>query len=214
MMISVGESVRFGWETFKKRPWIFIGAFVLVFILSGTLNGILAAVLPIEGEYATHMSSAMNFFISLTIGVLMEMGLLTFILRAHDDVEKVTFNDLWNPELFLSYLIAQLLVGLTVLLGFALLVIPGIVAAVGFMFTPYLILDKKMQPVEALRASWSLTKGHKWQLLLLACAVIGLNILGMLAFFVGVMVTAPISMLAVAHAYRTLTVQPVPATTP
>lgn len=207
MTISVGESIRFGWNTFKKRPWIVIGAFVTVFVISGVLNGMLTALLPLEGASSTHMSSAMNFFISMTIGILLEMGLLTFVLRAHDDIEKVTFNDLWNPGFFLNYLIAQILVGLTVMLGFVLLIVPGIIAAVGLMFTPYIILDKKMGAIESFKASWALTQGHRMQLFLLMGAIVGLNILGMLALFVGLIVTAPVSMLAIAHAYRTLAAQ-------
>ena len=38
--LSVGESIRFGWETFKKRPWFFIGVVLGVIILSGILTSL------------------------------------------------------------------------------------------------------------------------------------------------------------------------------
>jgi hypothetical protein len=33
MELSTGSFVSFGWETFKKRPWFFIGASVVVLIV-------------------------------------------------------------------------------------------------------------------------------------------------------------------------------------
>ena len=33
--LSIGDCIRFGWETFKQRPWILIGAFVLAMVIAG-----------------------------------------------------------------------------------------------------------------------------------------------------------------------------------
>lgn len=55
-----------------------------------------------------------------------------------------------------------------------------------------------------MKESWRITKGHKWQLLLLFLALLLVNLLGLLALFVGIFVSVPITMLAFAHAYRTL----------
>jgi uncharacterized membrane protein len=41
-------------------------------------------------------------------------------------------------------------------------------------------------------------------LLLLFLALLGLNLLGVVALLIGIFVTVPITMLAFAHAYRTL----------
>ena len=38
--LSIGECIRFGWETFKKRPGILIGAFVLTMLIP-SIPGIL-----------------------------------------------------------------------------------------------------------------------------------------------------------------------------
>jgi uncharacterized membrane protein len=75
----------------------------------------------------------------------------------------------------------------------------------GLMFVPYIVIDRGLGPIEAMKESWRVTKGHKWQLFLLFLALIGLNILGAIALIVGLLVTIPITMLAAAHAYRTLT---------
>jgi uncharacterized membrane protein len=213
MTISVSESLRFGWETFKKNPWMLVGGFVLVFLVSGISNGILAGLFPVEAPDATYMSSSMNFLLSFAVGIIVEMGLLTFVLRAHDSIESLSFSDLWNPQSFLSYLLAQIVVGIAVILGFVLLIVPGIIVALGLLFTPYIVLDQKKGPIEALKMSWAMTKGHRWRLFLLMCSIVLLNILGMLLLFVGLIVTAPVSMLALAHTYRLLSNSSTPIST-
>jgi uncharacterized membrane protein len=84
------------------------------------------------------------------------------------------------------------------------LIIPGIILSMGLAFVPYLVVDRGLGPIEAIKESWRITKGHKWQLLLLFLALLGLNLLGLVALLIGIFVTVPITMLAFAHAYRTL----------
>ena len=103
---------------------------------------------------------------------------------------------------FWRFLGAHILTVIAVVLGFLVLVVPGIILAIGLSFVPYLVVDRGLGPIEALKESWRITKGHKWQLLLLFLALVGINLLGVLALIVGIFVTVPITMLAFAHAYR------------
>ncbi|HWO07470.1 MAG TPA: DUF975 family protein [Candidatus Paceibacterota bacterium] len=198
--LSVGESIKFGWETFKKRPWILIGGFVLAMAISGVASAVLA---PAEDAPMGFVPFLM-MLASAVIGLFVEIGLVTFALRAHDRVEAVSINDLWNPAPFWRYLGGQILVGIIVIIGFILLIVPGIIAALGLVFTSYLIIDKGRGPIEAMKESWRITKGHRWQLLLLVLAVAGLNVIGFFLLLVGLLVTVPVSMLAMIHAYRKL----------
>ena len=97
-----------------------------------------------------------------------------------------------------------ILTALAIALGFLALIIPGIILSMGLAFVPYLVVDRGLGPIEAMKESWRITKGHKWQLLLLFLALLGINLLGILALIIGIFVTVPITMLAFAHAYRTL----------
>ena len=198
--LSVGECLRFGWDTFKKRPLIFVGAFVLTLVISGVSSAILD---PGEGAPITTATILLGI-VSGLIGLFVELGVLTFSIRAHDAVEKATMHDLWNPQAFVRYLIGQIVVGIIVVIGIILLIVPGVIAALGLMFTPYLVVDKGMHPIAALKESWRFTKGHKLQLFVLVLAIVGINILGLLALVVGLLVSVPVSMLAIAHAYRAL----------
>ncbi|MFZ2886428.1 MAG: DUF975 family protein [Minisyncoccia bacterium] len=197
---SVGTAIKFGWETFKKRPWILIGGFLAAMLVSGIASSLLD---PGEDAPFTLMTLLMGIA-SLIIGMLVEIGLVTFSLRAHDSVETVKINDLWNPKPFWFYLAGQILVGVSVVVGLILLIIPGVILALGLLFSSYLIIDKQKGPIEAIKESWRITKGHKWQLLLFILAIIGLNIIGFLLLIVGLLVTVPVTMLAMVHVYREL----------
>ena len=206
--ISIGECITFGWETFKKRPWILIGAFLLVAVISA-IPGILGPHPEIDpdgqiipqppttwGLITTLASIVVSFFVGL--------GLTNFALRAHDDIASVQISDLWNPAPFWRFVGAEILAGLIIAAGFVLLVVPGIIASVGLGFVPFLIVDRPVGPIDALKESWRITKGHKWQLFLLGLVLVALNFVGVLLLVVGVFVTIPISLLAFVHAYRTL----------
>ena len=195
--------IRFGWETFKKRPWFFVGMLVLIWIVSGVFSQM--------GSYTDKVSAGSELifalagvFVSIVGQMFVKMGTISFTLKAHDAPESAKLNDLWAPEMFWQYLGASLLVGLIVVVGIILLIVPGIIWALRYMFVPYLVIDRKLGVMAALRESSRITLGHKWQLLGLVVVLGLLNILGLLALVVGLLVTVPVTMLAVAHAYRTL----------
>ena len=61
-------------------------------------------------------------------------------------------------EFFL--LVGFMLVGQTV--GYLFLVIPGMVLQIAWILAPYLLVDKNMTPLDAIKRSNELTNGYKW----------------------------------------------------
>jgi uncharacterized membrane protein len=205
-VLSIGDCIQFGWETFKKRPGILIGAFLLTLIIP-SIPGVLfpgPEVVPGELPPAPGAPELIASLVSIVLSIFASLGATTFALRAHDDVAGVQIGDLWNPQPFWRFLGVEVLLAIIVFVGFLLLIVPGVIAAVGLGFSPFLVVDRANGPIEALKESWRITKGHKWQLFLLGLVIIGINILGLLALVVGLLVSIPVSWLAVTHAYRTL----------
>lgn len=206
---SIGDCIGFGWETFKKRPGILIGAFVLTMLIP-SIPGILVPspeVMPGAPPPPPTSAELIAALASLVLGIFTAMGMTTLALRAHDDIANVTIGDLWNPQPFWRYLGAQFLAAIIIFVGLLLLIVPGFIAALGLIFVPYAVIDRGAGPINALKESWRITNGNKWQLFLFGLVLIGLNLLGLLALVVGLLVTAPITWLAVTHAYRTLASQ-------
>ncbi len=206
--LSVGDCISYGWETFKKRPWFLIGACLLAMIIA-SVPGALGPYPEVgpDGQLIPPPVTAhyvITSLASLVVSILVGLGLTTFSLRAHDNIEGAQIADLWNPAPFWRFLGAHILTLIVVTLGFIALFIPGVILAMGLAFVPYLVVERGLGPIEAMKESWRITKGHKWQILLLVLALVGINLLGALALVIGIFVSFPVTLLAFAHAYRTL----------
>jgi uncharacterized membrane protein len=106
---------------------------------------------------------------------------------------------------FVSLLLGQLLLALVVALGMVLLIVPGIILALGLLFWSYLIVDKHLAPIEAMKASWALTMGHKMNLAVFGILSFLVGLGGLLACCVGVLLgSVPVLTMATAFIYLRL----------
>jgi len=195
---SGSECIKWGWETFKKRPWFFIGVTVLVVIVSGICSAIGNAFG--SQEPGQSIGTIVNFLLGTFVG----LGLTAFYLKAHDMPDTVQSGTLWHPTSYLSYLGAKLLTGLVVVIGLILLIVPGVILGMMFLFSSYIVVDKHLGPIEAMTESKRITAGHKLNLFGFFLLVLLLNIVGAICLLVGLLVTIPVTGLAFVHAYRTL----------
>jgi uncharacterized membrane protein len=91
-----------------------------------------------------------------------------------------------------------------VFMGLILLVIPGIVILIRLWFLGFVVVEGGKGPLEAIQESWDISRGHTFDLFLLFLLLCGLNVLGLLCLGIGLLVTMPVSGLALAHTYRVL----------
>ena len=143
-------------------------------------------------------------FIVAIIGIFVGMGMVAFALKAHDDVKKVELADLWHPQPFWYFLAASILVGVSVFVGIILLIIPGLIVISMFAFAKYIVIDRNMGPIEAIKESMRITEGNRLEVLILVIMIVVINVIGLLPLLLGLLVTVPVSMLAFVHAYRAL----------
>jgi uncharacterized membrane protein len=108
------------------------------------------------------------------------------------------FRNYWNAVL------ANVLAGAIIIIGFALLIIPGIIFACKLAFTPYLVVDRKMEVIEAVRESWRMTNGHAWKVFLIGLLAIPISIAGLIVFGVGIIVSIMWIRLALASLYHSV----------
>jgi hypothetical protein len=89
-------------------------------------------------------------------------------------------------ENYLHIILANLLVFALVVLGLFALIIPGIIIGCRLAFVSYIIMDKKLDPIEAVELSWKLTKGHGWQIFFMGFVSIFIVIFGLCMLIVGI----------------------------
>ena len=64
------------------------------------------------------------------------------------------------------------------------------------------IIEDGDNPIDAMKKSWYMTKGFVVELFLFYLLIIGINLLGAIAFGIGLIVSMPVSTLAYAYMYR------------
>ena len=243
MIFTVGSALRFGWETFKKRPWLFVAATVvmgLVELLLEFFSGAIAVLFANSDQELAIAFLGTYFSLGAVFGTLAAMGWVALFLAAHDNPETVKLSALWHPRPFWKFLgagfllllvlaagplLALLLMFVNVPLG-AIAMIVAVVAAtilsLVFMFSNTIVIDRELGPIEAMRESNRITRGHRWRLfgLTLVFMLIGLlyhlfdkvlfgaplplNVLGALATVAALLVLWPVLALADIRAYRVL----------
>ncbi|MEG6509853.1 hypothetical protein V6C03_12855 [Methyloligella sp. 2.7D] len=129
---------------------------------------------------------------------------MSFFLKGHDNPQTVSLGDLWHPESLLSFIGTYILVAIVVAIGLILFVIPGIILALMLMFALWFVIDRGLGPIEAMKASNEITRGHKWQLLGFLIVLWLINLVGALALGIGLLVTVPVTVLSIIEAYRRL----------
>jgi membrane-anchored glycerophosphoryl diester phosphodiesterase (GDPDase) len=71
-----------------------------------------------------------------------------------------------------------------------MLLVPGFIFACRLAFVNYLIIDEKMEALQALKTSWAMTKGHGWTIWWMALLAILIVIAGFIVLFFGVFISA------------------------
>lgn len=202
---SIDEAISHGWHLFKTRPWFFVGITLLTMIVAGIANNTdkrEAFAAPVHITFVFGLVSVA----AAIVNVILSIGAQKIYLKTEAS-EKPLFKELFayhDVMLIIRVIAGGILYALIVLIGLILFIVPGIIFAIKYSFQYLLIIDKGLGPVEALRESAKLTKGHKWQLLLFGVVLGIINVFGALLFGVGLLVSVPTTNLSIVHVYRKL----------
>jgi len=196
--VPYSESLTFGWETFKNNAFFLIGVVVAISLIEGAVE--FASERAPESSYEGFVLDV----IAALVAVILELGFLVILLKFKDGLEP-EFSDLFNRlPLIFSYVAATFLYLTMVIFGLVFLIFPGIYFAVRFYFYGFIIVDEEVGPIDALKKAADLSEGVRMEIFLFGLILVGINILGLVAMFVGIFVTVPVTALAVTHMYRHL----------
>jgi uncharacterized membrane protein len=120
--------------------------------------------------------------------------------------DKLEIKDMF--EVFQNYwhaVLANLLVGVIIVIGFFLLIVPGIIFACRLAFVPYLVVDRKMQTIDAVKESWRLTRGHANKVFLIGLLAIPIALAGFICLIIGIIPAAMWIQTSFASLYHAVT---------
>jgi hypothetical protein len=205
---DVGDVLGAGWNAISNHwPVLVFAPFVagliasipsfipVVLLLSHTVK-------PNSSEYWT--AYAICTTLGLIASTFFQVGMTKMYVTAARG-QTPEFGDIFSggPR-FLPMLGATLLAFLAVMLGYVLLIIPGVILAIGLCLTHFYVVDAELGPIDAMSASWNATRGHKLQLFLFGLVAFCVGTLGFMACCLGFYVALPLIMVALATIYLRL----------
>lgn len=186
----IADSISFAWNSVWKNVSYWVLLVLIWFGYSIVINFV--NTIPLVGIFV-------GWFLQAWFGMGVLMLILSFV-----DGNKASYKILWStPEKVLPYLGLSFLQGLIVAVGTILLIVPGIIWGLTYMFAPYVFVDQKLGVMDSLKRSGEITKGRKWELFGFVILLMLINMAGALVFGIGLVITIPVVMIAYAKAYRT-----------
>jgi uncharacterized membrane protein len=202
--VPIGDAYSWGWKKFTENAgaWIVIALVVVAIYLISALIRLpfadsIIVVLLLSG-------------IGALAGFAAQYGLVRASLLTANG-EKPTVGRAWDLKDFGPFLIAAILEGVIVTIGFILCFLPGLAALVLLWFTPFFVIDKGLPPIDALKASVDLVTKNLGGIILFLIVSVAIYALGAALCGIGLLVAGPVVLLATAFVYRRLAGTPVAA---
>lgn len=178
-LISAFDLFGRSYRLVSKNLSIFITIFSVqaLFTLWNTLDRFSAA--PKAPETTSdEISAGLGAIIGLhttppsgaAIGFLAALMLVAFVLALMQPIlalrvakgKSPTLNQLWNEfkQKGLRLLALQILVAAAIIIGFILLIVPGIIMIWRLFLAPYILIDKNTSIQQAISRSWNMSRGY------------------------------------------------------
>jgi len=162
------------WYIWKPQVMVSLAVFVFGFIL-GLLS---VSISEDAGNVILSIISVVLSIFETAFMIAYAKYVLEFV-RGNKMDWKETLN--YTKEHFLLYVGVSFAVALIICVGSILLVVPGIIAAIGLMFYQEVCADNpELGVMDIIKKAWEMTNGHKMELFVLGLSFIGWAIVGSL----------------------------------
>lgn len=184
VQFDIGGILRQSWTLYTGNLGVFLGGFVLIGVILGAANyALLAGSLVLQGPLMLGLYGAA----------------LKDVRGGHSE-----FGELFSGfQRFLPAFLANLIFSIFAVIGFVLCVLPGLFVTVLYLPLFCMLSD------DTTNNAWGVmerTRGHVManlgQWVILGLVLFAINVAGALACGVGLLVSAPVSLLAIALAYE------------
>jgi uncharacterized membrane protein len=138
------------------------------------------------GIFAAFFALLAGLYVLLVAPVFQYGGKMIFVQAVRKIKPDFEYFIKGFMENYLSIILANLLVIALVVLGLFALLVPGIIIGCRLVFVSYIVMDKKLDPIEAVELSWKMTRGHGWKIFFMGFASFFIFIFGLVLVIVGV----------------------------
>jgi len=201
--MTVGGFLNFCIENAKRHFLKFLGLYVvaIIVLIAGTaISSVLSSLLGKVGGF-------LGGIISLFLFASVSFGFLKNILNLcrGEKVDFMVFIKV-NPITILYFFLLIIFLNIVLTIGYLLLIVPGVILTLMFITAPFLVIDRDMDPISAIKESVKMTNGHKMDLF------VGLCVSSIVASFLSIFIitlifTIPMMLLIYVYPYLLLTGQ-------
>ena len=232
---SAPEAFSYGWAKFKAKPAdllvpmlvvllvIIVLEVIVQFLLYATILGTHDCTQTVLGtEVQTQCGPGLvvsligvgiaGFVVSL-VAQMLGAGLIKNALNVVDD-KPVSLSEIAAWATKPQVIVAALIVAGATAVGSVLCYIPGIIAGFLLNWTMFYVVDEDMAPMDAAKASVKFVTDHLGDTIVFYLLAILVLVLGVILCLVGLLVAAPVMLIAAAYTFRLLNgrqVSPAPA---
>lgn len=205
---TLGEALNEAWQYTKGAKasiWAAVGVMYLIMLILGLGLGFMQAAVGLDTDSAIGVwaeigvQSLVSALSTLFTAGLMYMG----VRRAAE--RSLTWKMVFNGfSMAFKLIIASILMTLLIVSGVVLLVLPGIYLAVGYTMTLPLMLDRQLDPWQAMEISRKAIHKVWWKVFGLFFVMGLLYIVSSIPLGIGLIWTVPMSVILVGVVYRYL----------
>ncbi len=197
--ISIRPAVNFAWRTYKGRCGLF--AAILLTVFGGWVA---LEVVVITGQAVGIVLWATAHLAFLIFFACVQVGFLRICLALHDGGEPTFANTFAPLPMGLKFLVGQVTYLLMVVIGAALLIVPGVYLGVRYSLFAFHMAGGGPNLAGSFERSATLTSGRMTCLFSIFVALLLLNAVGASLLGLGLFVTVPVSVLMITAVYRQL----------
>lgn len=210
--LDIGACIGRSWELLRKNFWPVVGVSLLVLIVVGVMQQLLGLLTHSTWQEMIrdhHFSAGgvaiilLTSLISTPLYAVLMAGLFKYYLKLVRG-EAAGLGDAFSGfgVSFLQLSLLGLASGFLTLIGYGLCLLPGIYLAIAWVFAAPLVIDRQMNFWPAMELSRKLVSKHWFMVFALVIVTTLLIIVGVLACCVGILVTIPLGLIALAYAYE------------
>ena len=195
--MSVGDGLSWAWSKFKDNALILVVGFGVWAILSNLgfdsrveLNG---------EEYGFSYGIPFWGYVAPVVRLFSAIVAANMSLKVASG-RQLEWNDIFSFPNFGASLLASFLTAVATGVGLLLCFIPGIIMAFLLYYSVYFTVDKGMDGIAGMKASWATLSSHVGELFPFALTGVGLYFIGGITL-IGWLVTVPLVALLSAYSY-------------
>ena len=198
-----------------KNCWYILAVFpILIYAVQQLCNVAMLTPLTdmLQGQKDPHVfltafksewSSVLSFWVvSTALAAALSLGLVRSALDVIDG-KSPSLKALSQPlDVYVQLILCSWLVSAIYTFGGLCCIVPGVYLFVRLILSPYFVVDKGMNCLDAMSASWSATQDNWWHLFGAGILLWLFSMCGVLLCFVGYLYTMPVGVVAWVLVYR------------